>query len=194
MAIFNPYSLSRIFLLIIFWYNFKKVQAGKYKTLSDLRADIFIFVENIKICYKEAMIKAATELLKSIDDEIISISTCTSCYSLAYHHPLESFTMPCLKPHLLIWARAPNWPYYPAKLMKICDNDENMVNVRFFGDHTVYDVAAKECYLYSKEHPVQPANFQKDDQVFQAAITVSYIYSCSNFKFKKWRTKMNYNL
>lgn len=40
--------------------------------------------------------------------------------------------------------------FWPAKLMSI---DGQMVNVRFFGDHTHADVPATNCFLYSGHNP-----------------------------------------
>lgn len=81
---------------------------------------------------------------------------------------------------MIIWAEASNCPYWPAKLMKsFMKDDELHVNVRFFGDYTVYNVPASNCFLYSKNRPDE--NILEDNsELYRLALNVS----CSFFNSK----------
>jgi len=54
------------------------------------------------------------------------------------------------RPHILVWAKLKGFPYWPAKAMKI---KEDQADVRFFGQHDRAWVNVKDCYLYSLEQP-----------------------------------------
>ncbi|KAJ8871207.1 hypothetical protein PR048_027513 [Dryococelus australis] len=70
-------------------------------------------------------------------------------------------------PHVIVWAQMKSWPCWPAKVMSV-KND--MVNVRFFGDHDRTRITINGCFLYSKEIPQVPRKkvqkaFEKAQQV-----------------------------
>ncbi|CAL8087824.1 unnamed protein product [Orchesella dallaii] len=66
------------------------------------------------------------------------------------------FAEACKRPHILVWAKLKGFPFWPAKAMKIKEND---VDVRFFGQHDRAWVSMKDCFLffYSEEMPVAPS-------------------------------------
>lgn len=59
----------------------------------------------------------------------------------------------CSKPHLIVWAKYTDYPYWPAKLLQICDTGKLPLNVLFFGSNDTGRVTYANCYLYSKEDP-----------------------------------------
>lgn len=124
-----------------------------YENVSELETDMKWFVHNCRTMFPrvEAVQKAAKELLRCSNEEIECIQVCADCYINAFQHPETSFALPCETPHTLIWAKAEGFIYWPAKAMAV--DEENLVKVRFFGDHTVSVVPALNCYLYSKDHP-----------------------------------------
>lgn len=83
--------------------------------------------------------------------ELESAEICTECYINANEEPDIFFELPCAKPHLIIWAKMKQYPYWPAKVMTI--EGDNKVNVRFFGDHTHGKVPVSNCFMYSREYP-----------------------------------------
>lgn len=167
----------------------KKAEEHKYKTYADLRDDFSTFIGNILATSQSASVEdAASKLLQLVDDEIASITTCNSCYQLAFKHRKTSFTMVCPEPHLLIWAKPPEYNYWPAKLMKICQDDEQKVNVRFFGDHTVYDLPVSDCLLYSATNPDAIDDKSLNDG-YDMAVKVSI--PSSDFSLKKTSRSKN---
>lgn len=127
-----------------------KAEAMKYISFEDFRADVIIFINNCRQTCSAEVIRIVDKLMDFINDEIHSIITCAECYNNAFLHPRTSFVILCQKPHLIIWAKPPGYNYWPAKVMNI---EERMVHVRFFGDHSVFDVPAENCLLYSSTYP-----------------------------------------
>lgn len=131
-----------------------KAEAGQYKSFGCFRRDITAFINNCRQMYlTEAIVGALDKLMEFVNDEIFSIMTCAQCYNNAFLHPQTSFVIPCDEPHLIIWAKPPGYNYWPAKVMNI---DGQMVHVRFFGDHSVYNVLAENCFLYCSTNPDSP--------------------------------------
>lgn len=78
---------------------------------------------------------------------------CHECYLNANHNRDNWFVKPCSSPHLLVWIKQKNYPYWPAKLMK-CNLPLQTVEVQFFGDHKrLENVSPKNCYMLSKLSP-----------------------------------------
>jgi hypothetical protein len=50
-------------------------------------------------------------------------------------------------PHLLVWAKMTGFPYWPGKAMRV--NNDNNVDVRFFGAHDKAWLPSKDVFLYS---------------------------------------------
>lgn len=71
------------------------------------------------------------------------------------------------RPHILVWAKLKGFPFWPAKAMKIKDDQ---VDVRFFGQHDRAWVNLKDCFLYSEEMPAAPP---KKNAALLSAIEVS---------------------
>lgn len=78
------------------------------------------------------------------------IETCHECYYNA-NTKKDWFIEVCSKPHMLLWAKLKSFPYWPAKAMVV--NAQQLVSVRFFGDHDRAWVPVKDCYLYSSKDP-----------------------------------------
>lgn len=78
---------------------------------------------------------------------------CPECYENAYKNQADSIMKPCLKdPHLLIWAFAEQFGYWPAKVMAFNAAD-HIVNVRFFGDGTDGYIPSSNCFLFTEKVP-----------------------------------------
>jgi hypothetical protein len=74
------------------------------------------------------------------------------------------------RPHILVWAKLKGFPYWPAKAMKIKDD---VVDVRFFGQHDRAWVNVKDCFLYSLEQPGVPP---KRSGQLNSAVDVSPLF------------------
>lgn len=109
-------------------------------------------------------------MLKFTREELYNIRLCYECYKNANQFKDNWFTMPCENPHLLVWAKYESYPYWPAKLMSM--NDNNKVDVRFFGvEHKRTVLPAKDCYMYSLMNP--SLNIGKHKAELEAAQEVS---------------------
>lgn len=109
-----------------------------------------------------------------MNDEIHSIITCNQCYQNAYLKPNTSFVLPCDKPHLIVWAKPKGYNFWLAKLMHIVSLDKQIVYVRFFGDHSVFDIPAGNCFLYSPTHPDVPKKCHLE--IYTKALNVNSIF------------------
>lgn len=154
--------------------SWNTIKDRSYTTMNEFLADIDLFILNIKS--KKNISKMADIFKDFVNEEIDCLKICSQCYD----HKKQPFTMLCEQPHMIIWAEASNCPYWPAKLMKsFMKDDELHVNVRFFGDYTVYNVPASNCFLYSKNRPDE--NILEDNsELYQLALNVS----CSSLKLK----------
>lgn len=129
-----------------------QLNASNYRSVLAFHTDISWVVHNVNVVHpsKDEMIRAASELIPFVNEEIASILHCNQCYNNAYLNPKNSFVMPCDTPHQIIWAKMEGFNFWPAKAMSA---NREMVHVRFFGDHTTGDVQISSCFEYSKNSP-----------------------------------------
>ena len=127
------------------------------------------------------MVKTAKSLKTYTEMEIKSIKTCTECYSNANKYPTEWCTMVCSKLHLVVWGKVVGYNYWPGKCMSIHSTGQ-LVNIRFFGDHTEADIAATNCFLYSTKNPSSKP--VKSSDTYKSALKVIYLVFTKRF-FKK---------
>lgn len=113
------------------------------------------------------MKRAVSSLLEQCQSDVKSIKTCSDCFEYWTNDHKDYFTNVCAKPHLLVFAKLPNYPLWPAKVMSI---NGNKALVTFFGDHTQEDIPLTKCFLYSDEFISENSN---DDQL-DDAIEVIY--------------------
>lgn len=62
-------------------------------------------------------------------------------------------------------------PYWPAKVIGFGDAGSKKVDVRFFGDHEMWNTTASDCLLYTKTNPNKRLNVDLIDR-FEAAVKV----------------------
>ncbi|CAL8119840.1 unnamed protein product [Orchesella dallaii] len=133
----------------------KNIKKRHYGSTEAFLADAQWLVHN-SIVFNSASSQytiAAKRLLKVCKEELSEIETCPECYTNAHGKPEHWFVEACKRPHILVWAKLKGFPFWPAKAMKIKEND---VNVQFFGQHEKVWVPVKDCFLYSEEMPVAP--------------------------------------
>lgn len=143
--------------------NFDEIlkKQKNYKSFNELRDDFSWFAHNLKTKRltvnkkREIVKKVAESLVDSVTEEIKSLLQCSECYVNAYHKPENSFVVPCKKPHILLWADCDEYGYWPAKMMSY---NEDVVHVRFFGDHTNACVPSSSCYIFSNDAPMNRHN------------------------------------
>lgn len=95
---------------------------------------------------------AAKAIVSFVQDKLQLLATCTECFDHLYTHGEQGFMNICDPPHLIIWAWAEGYGFWPAKCMSV-DEQTQMVNVRYYGDHTYGTIPSSECYLISQNRP-----------------------------------------
>lgn len=96
------------------------------------------------------IIDAAEKLVQIVNTEISSISECFECYKMISDHGDVAIQMVCSSNHPVIWAKAVQFGYWPAKAISF---EENLVHLRYFGDQILDKVPVELCYQYSPEPP-----------------------------------------
>lgn len=74
-------------------------------------------------------------------------------------------------------AKLDGYPYWPAKLMRVSNHSENLVEVLFFGDFSTAELPANSCFLLSK---MDPNSWSMDEITgpFENALSVSIFELC----------------
>lgn len=141
--------------------------ASSYTKFSEIKEDLSWFKHNCEILHGSSysIINGATELLKTVDEEIIGITECHECYAEKVKDPVASFVVPCKRIHPVVWAKSDGFQYWAAKAM-YCENGE--VHVRYFGDHSADDIPIGNCYQYSAQPPDESCN----SDLFEIALEV----------------------
>lgn len=148
--------------------------------MSELFIDIEWFAYNFGITsLSHSIKKISSQLVKYVLEDFRSIKVCVECYNNAFEKGDSSFIIPCQKPHLLVWADAELYGFWPAKVIQIYSLfiyspsnhrlnfqyrsiqlnlqfvpsmkqvNHDTINLRFFGDHTTENLALDSCFLYS---------------------------------------------
>lgn len=137
-------------------------KAPNYRNFSEFRNDILWFIHNCNIYYDDGsdILNAANEIMRFVDEEIMSVTQCTECYSISSAHSTGSFVMTCSRLHPAIWARSENFYFWPAKAI---GRNGELVYVRYFGDHCVDYIPVKNCYKFSLQPPKYNKSAKKID-------------------------------
>lgn len=112
-----------------------KLDNQQYTLFEEFLRDILDVGHNLALVFgrHSAEYEATNYLFADAQFEIGEIKTCRDCY----RHSNEKFdkfwfTIPCVtRKHELVYAKAPGFSYWPAKVVKI--NDDGKYDVRFFG-------------------------------------------------------------
>lgn len=142
--------------------DFEFMSRKDYESLSDLKADLQWLKFNLLISRSNDVETAAKNLMTGFQEEIDCLIKCHECYKRAYDDHDKSFIVPCKQPHLLIWADAGKFGYWPTKLMGL---NAEKVHVRFFGDHTFDNLVVAKCQLLSKNRPADTDAFEVEYQL-----------------------------
>ncbi|BES97376.1 Hypothetical proteinypothetical proteinP domain [Nesidiocoris tenuis] len=137
----------------------KNVERKLYRSTEQFLADFRWLVHNSYIfnSVHSDYTKMAKSLLNVARHECEEVKSCQDCYEHSHtHDPQVSFLLPCSVPHVIVWAQLSGFPYWPAKVIKRLGGD--VVDVRFFGDHSRANVLMSSCFLYSRH---MPANIPK---------------------------------
>lgn len=114
--------------------------------------------------------RLSNDLVSSCELELSSFVFCSECYQNWGKYPKTWFGRVCEKPHLIVWAKAHTYPYWPAKLMSA---QENEADVQFFGDHSHMTIPIEKCFIFSKKHP---SNKPIKSELFDIAMLVGSAY------------------
>ncbi|RWS24457.1 hypothetical protein B4U80_13218 [Leptotrombidium deliense] len=123
--------------------------------------DFIIFLKQ-RICsvftkgkVDRASVSVYREMHKIAMKEVKDFQRCKDCFQS--RHRFEEFnefwiSNVCSKPHLLVYAKVPKFPLWPAKVLDNRPNKEQLF-CRFFGTKDECWVSAEKCYLLSEEYP-----------------------------------------
>lgn len=152
-------------------HTLQQLATKSYETVREFLDDISWFVHNCCTKYSSCrdIVKAATSIRKIIEDELYNLMLCKQCYQNAHDFPNESMTKLCNPPHLPLWVDCKEYGIWPGKFMAM---KNNKVTVRFFGEYKNYDQEVTDCYLFSKEMPVN-SHGVPTDTAFKLALLVS---------------------
>lgn len=149
----------------------ENIENTTYRCWESFEQDIKWIAHNIKSQTPSEHEKSGINwLVKFTRNELYSIRLCHECYKNANDHPANWFLMVCEERHPVVWAKLDTYPYWPAKLMA-CNESENMVDVRFFGDNEQARVMSSFCTTYTKHCP--SINFGDDKDAWDKAQSVS---------------------
>ncbi|XP_055543640.1 MYND-type zinc finger-containing chromatin reader Zmynd8-like isoform X2 [Wyeomyia smithii] len=172
----------------------KNVDDQKYQSTDAFQADIGWILHNASIYPNNSkLLPIAKALMKICKQELNEIEACNECYFNA-NTCKTWFTEVCTKPHLLVWAKLKGFPFWPAKLMSV--NSNQLVDVRFFGDHDRAWVPIKECYLFCEKDPntklqrrTNMAECMREAEQYIAKLKRKF----GQFKYAEFRTPVEAN-
>lgn len=110
-----------------------KLNTETYTTLAEFLGDVLTIYHNVTIFHgnKSQEFGAAELMLRDTLHDLAEMRNCFDCYKHSNEKScVKWFCLPCRVPHKLVWAKQKGYPYWPAKVMKITDNN---YDVRFFG-------------------------------------------------------------
>lgn len=133
--------------------DMSKISQKTYKSFDSLKEDFNWYAHNCASVHRSnnKIVAAAKQLRTLVEAEIYNLLLCHECYKNAVIQPGVSMTTPCDPPHLPLWVDCIEYGFWPAKLMRWEENQ--MVTVRFFGDHTNSTVNSTRCYTFTKNVP-----------------------------------------
>lgn len=111
-----------------------------------LHIDFFLFSDD-----KEDVLTQANAFQKACFDEVFYLNTCRDCFKNS-NERADWFTTVCQTPHLLVWAKTEQLPYWPAKVFTV---KGNLIGVRYFGNHERSFIPQNNIYLFTRKSPNQ---------------------------------------
>ena len=139
-------------LLLHRYMDLEEIQRGtvdcRYESIHQFEKDVFTILHNISIYQGDdsSMANIAREMLKDCQFYLRELEQCRDCFFHS-NEKLDDhwFCQPCRPPHKLVFAKQKGFPYWPAKVMK--ENNDNTIDVRFFGSHHDRALIVKSCVI-----------------------------------------------
>lgn len=115
----------------------------------------------------------AKSMLNQCIAELADMRKCCDCF---FNRDIpNAVELVCAKPHLALWVRYGDWPWWPAKLLSV-GNDNYPLEVEFFGDFSSASVTYTDCLLYSHADPNARSDDAKDTKFYGAIDVNFYIF------------------
>lgn len=165
-----------------------KLDYYQYNLFEEFLRDILDIGHNLALVFgrHSAEYEASNYLFADAQFEIGEIKTCRDCY----RHSNEKFdhfwfTIPCVtRKHELVYAKAPGFTFWPAKVVKI--NDDGKYDVRFFGvGHTRSIINLKN---------IEPIDKNIKKLIHGKAVTGSLLEAMNELKEHQKRLELPMNL
>lgn len=142
----------------------KKIAYREYICLEEAIQDMKWLVHNCNVFNgaQSRLTSIAKSMFRMFKHEVNEIEVCCDCYLSSIKKNNENwFADPCKVPHLLVYAKAKGFPYWPAKALRATGRE---LDVRFFGAHDRALVPIEKCYWLSKDPPLPVKNYQSNIQ------------------------------
>lgn len=149
LLVYNVMSLSSIE---------KKISEKAYCHIEQFKGDIQNVVHNTFIYLGENsdIANEAKQMFEFCELLVKDIQMCSECYLASVDkHEKDWFCKPCHPPHQLVYAQVRGYPYWPAKVMQVIENN---FHVRFFGGYHQRGVVGRN---HIKPISVNIEDFQK---------------------------------
>lgn len=130
---------------------------------------------------KELM-KMVNELIVYCNNEIYDMDLCFECYERKCTNPDNLMLGLCKVPHLALWVKHDEFPYWPAKLLNSVHSDK--VEVVFFSQCDTALVPSKNCLLFSVENPNDTDGSYAKEIADSYKVSLSFSDSYRNFFWK----------
>lgn len=154
--------------------DFKEMVKKTYVSFQELMEDVGWFVHHCLTKYSgsRSIVTAAKSLKNLFEVEIYNLCLCSQCYLHANEYGEDSFPVLCDPPHLLLWVDCKKYGFWPAKLMRLEEDNIDNVTVRYFGEYTNSTINVADCLLYSEDIPGNDFG-NSVDSAFRLARSVS---------------------
>lgn len=158
--------------------DYSHISGKQYESFEELRSDFAWFAHHLKTkpfdseFNKDSIVRRSNKLVDIVGKEIFDLLACQECYEKAFSNPDDCFVTPCTKPHILIWSDCDSG-FWPSKLIKLMD-DDGMVYVRYFADHTYAILPPSKCFIFSEKAPEHELGSSKGDLYNLALKVISY--------------------
>lgn len=137
-----------------------KLRTKEYTKLAQFHADVLSMQHNVAVFHgKDSQEMESSKLmLQDCKYDLDELVQCQDCYRHSNEKSNSNwFCIPCKVPHALVWAKQKGYPYWPAKVIKVT-NDQ--YDVRFFGAKHLRAVVDKNS-IKPIETDLQSLNIKK---------------------------------
>lgn len=172
----------------------QKAERLEYNCLEEFDDDFYFFMHNLSLTQTQVVdiaqsfLDLRSELLK----ELTEIKKCVDCYQRFNDKQLketnkEWLSLPCAQTHEPVFVKMKGWPYWPAKVIEI--NENNKIEICFFEPQKSKDkrkgsppialkkeVSRRDVKLLTDDEAINSVKASKDQRLIKSmALLVRYL-------------------